>query len=142
MFCNMPIFLDNLKIVLPKRRFIKIECVIHKTLTLLWWFMWLYVSNYGHVSTQNQHARKTDNELSKQLLQIDFAWHIELLSIMCHFRPTYFQETQQILCVYIVIKNKYLSTNNSLHCATWCNFRARTWQSKFTIGENNFWRDS
>ena len=71
-------------------------------------------------------------------MQIDFAWHIKLLSILCDFRPTYFQEIQQKFSVFI--SSSKTNTNTSLHTATWCNFRARTWQSKFTIGENNFWR--
>ena len=40
----------------------------------------------------------------------------------------------------VLISSSKTNTNTSLHCATWCNFRARTWQSKFIIGENNFWR--
>ena len=71
-------------------------------------------------------------------MQIDFAWHIKLLSILCHLRPTYFQEIQRKFSVFI--SSSKTNTNTSLHTATWCNFRARTWQSKFTIGENNFWR--
>ena len=128
MFCNMQIFLDNLKIFLPKRRFIK-------TLTLLWWFMWLYVSNYMSVHRTNLHERRTMDPLSNycKLTLHDTSNYCQFCAIL---DPSIFKKFRK----FSVFKSSSkTNTNTSLHTATWCNFRARTWQSKFTIGENNFW---
>ena len=64
MFCNMQIFLDNLKIFLPKRRFIKFECVHHKDFDPIV-MIYVIICQQLHVSTQNQLARKADNGPSK-----------------------------------------------------------------------------
>ena len=106
MFCNMQIFLDNLKIFLPKRRFIKFECVHHKNFDPIV-MIYVIICQQLHVLVHrtNLHERRTMDPLSNYC-KLTFAWHIKLLSILRHFRPTYFQEIQQILSIYIVIKNK------------------------------------
>ena len=130
----MQIFLDNLKIFLPKRRFIKFECVHHKNFDPIV-MIYVIICQQLHVLVHrtNLHERRTMDPLSNycKLTLHDTSNYCQFCAIL---NPRIFKKFSKFS---VFIKT---NTNTSLHCATWCYFRARTWHGsqKFRIGENNF----
>ena len=132
MFCNMQIFLDNLKIFLPKRKF---ECVHHKNFDPIV-MIYVIICQQLHVLVHrtNLHESRTMDPLSNycKLTLHDTSNYCQFCAIL---DPRIFKKFSKFP---VFTSSSKINKNASLYTATWCNFRARTWQSKFTIRENNF----